>query len=485
MHRFCILAAAAAPLIVGSTAHAVPLFGGPVYTAATSTGFRDPAFPLVNSSTAGNGIGVGSATRFSAGINRGTRAVRWDNSGNAATELGHLGTTSAGITFSSANAVNTAGTAVGWAYTISNNDFRDERAVRWSASGSVATELGNLGTSSTGLSYSRAYAINDAGTAVGHSSKYVASTDYDVRAVRWNASGTAATELGYIGALANGRIYTEALAINSAGTIVGPAGKVIDNFGRGTRAVRWDAGGTVATELGHIGTDSFERTESKAIAVNASGTAVGTANKYINNLQQGIRAVRWNASGTTATELNTLGTSSNGYTISQAYDVDDSGRAVGYALKYNSSGVQIGQRAVRWDAWGSGVTELGVPGTANNGTYALAWAVNAAGIAVGWSTMHIGSTDFGSRAVAWGLDGLAIDLNTLLSPAQAMQWTLTSASGISDTGWITGKGIFDADGPDSQFSAYERMFIMQIPGPGTATLLAMSASLLLARRRRT
>jgi hypothetical protein len=47
-----------------------------------------------------------------------------------------------------------------------------------------------------------------------------------------------------------------------------------------------------------------------------SGTAVGDTTKYTGGTSLGYRAVRWDASGTAATELGNLGTEGTGYTES-------------------------------------------------------------------------------------------------------------------------------------------------------------------------
>ena len=95
--------------------------------------------------------------------------------------------------------------------------------------------------------------------------------------------------------------------MNAAGTAVGYAEKYVGGIDKGDRAVRWDASGTVATELGNLGTDSSGYTNVYACAVNASGTAVGNANKYVSGDYMGQRPVRWDASGTAATELGQPG----------------------------------------------------------------------------------------------------------------------------------------------------------------------------------
>ncbi len=432
MRRFGVAALSAVSGLAASSALAsVPIFGGPTWDSTSGTGYLYPGLASAPNSTAGNGTAVGYAAKYSGYTYLGPRAVRWDASGAAATELGTLGTDDSGRTTSFAFALNTAGTAVGSAAKFSGNTSLGDRAVRWDASGTAATELGNLGTDGSGVTSSAPRAINTAGTAVGWATKYSGDTYLGARAVRWDASGTAATELGNLGTNSGGVTSSEAYAINTAGTAVGYANKYSGNSSLGASAVRWDASGTAATELGTLGTNGSGYTNSHAYAINISGTAVGFARKYSGNSDLGARAVRWDASGTFATELGNLGTDGSGITESFAYAINSAGTAVGYAYKYG------------------------------------------------------GNTSLGTRAVYWGLDGLAVDLNTLLSPADAAMWTLRDARGISDTNWITGIGGFDPDGPGG-LAAYSRMFLIQIPAPSAAGPLALGGLIAagVARRRR-
>jgi hypothetical protein len=156
---------------------------------------------------------------------------------------------------------------------------------------------------------------------------------------------------------------------------------------------------------------------------------VGHADKYIANIFSGIRAVLWDDAGL-ATELGNLGTSSGGLASSSAYAINDAGIAVGFASEYDGSGNLLGQ-----------------------------------------------------RAVMWGLDGMAINLNTLIDPSSG--WVnLYTARAISNDNWVTGLGLFDPDGAAGPLPAYDRPFLVQVPEPGSMTLWAAGAMTLLARRRR-
>src|SRR5262249_7616720 len=183
--------------------------------------------------------------------------------------------------FSTALALNGAGTAVGFEEKWSGDTDLGWRAVRWDASGTAATELDNLGTDSNGVTHSTALAVNVASVAVGKSGKYVGGTNLGSRAVRWDVSGPAAIELGNLGTSNSGAAGSQANAVNDAGVAVGGAEKYVGGTDLGSRAVRWDASGPAVTELGNLGTDSNGVTNSNAFAVNAAGVAVGSAEKWI------------------------------------------------------------------------------------------------------------------------------------------------------------------------------------------------------------
>jgi hypothetical protein len=440
----CAAAAAlAAVTLTSSSASAayVSVHGGPTFTPGLG-GFKDGGTADVNDA----GTAVGIAYKYNgSGVELGSHAVRWDSSGAPAIELGRGG----------ARDINEAGIAVGSVVGLDASYV----AVRWDASG-AATELESLGSNSA------AGAVNDAGTAVGSSWKHNSSGAYrGIRAVRWDASGNAATELDNLGPN-GGFAFNYAVAINAAGAAVGQAdidfGIGTDEY-YGTRAVRWDAASTEVTELGNLGTDPSGITYGIAYDINADGTAIGWANMYDVWEYLGSRAVRWDASGTAATELGNLGTDANSITESSAVAINDAGTTVGYANLYDGLGESLGRRAVRWDASGTVATELGNLGAGDGITETDVFAISDAGVAVGYADDYDDSgTNLGERAVYWGLDAVAVDLNTLIDPVSG--WTLNRATAISNTGWIGGSGVFDPDGAGGQ-EAYGRLFLIQIPVP--------------------
>jgi hypothetical protein len=464
------------------TAPANLIFGGPTFN-TSSGGYQVPFLPYAPGANVNDsGTGVGQAAKYIGGSLKGQAAIRWDSAGSWA-ELPSLWTNGSGELDAGAYAVNGGGTVAGYAKKYSPT-FVDlgARAVRWDASG-VMTELGGLGASSTGVSSSHAYAVNASGLVAGSAKKFGGVDDDDgSRAVRWAAAGTVAIELGTLGTSNTGVSSAVAYAVNSSGTAVGNAKKYESGSDKGTRPARWAGTGTAAQELLTLGESNTGTSFAEAFAVNEDGTAVGYSNYYDNSGNfKGVRAVRWDGLGAVAEELASLGTNSTGTTGSYAYDIDDDGWAVGYTDKYNPSFTYLGTRAMRWhedNTW----EELGVLGTTTGGhTLAKAFAMNNSGITVGVADRHNASgTSQGSRAVYWGLDGVAVDLNTLLPAGSG--WLLIDARGISDTGWISGTGNFDPDGVGGQ-AGYNRAFVMQLPEPGCLSWV-VGMGWVIGRRRR-
>lgn len=374
-----------------------------------------------------------------------------------------------------ARAMDGAGNVVG--FVVDSDDLGNQRhrAVRWDAGGTTATELANLGASPDGNTWGGASDVNAAGTIVGFAEKYDPSgVSQGWRALRWDASG-ARTELGTLDptSAAGTEAYNGATAINDAGTAIGSADKYdAAGVGKGTRALRWDAGSTAPTELANLGTDANGVTDTAAAAINSAGVIVGTAKKFDANGLGRTVPVRWDVSGA-VTELETL----------QFPELPHNFGQTRFATHINDAGIVIGGLspggAVRWDALGA-ATELksppGEPGPAR------ASDINNAGIAVGATNYPFAPT----RALYWGLDAVPVDLNSLIDPASG--WTLTRADVISDAGWIGGEGSFDPDGPGGQ-AAIDRLFLLHVPAaavpePAAAALALLGASSILLVRRR-
>jgi len=475
-------------IMTSTQALAVTIYGGPTYDSDAVSGFTYPSYHNgARNVEAGDGVAFGGVDKFEDGVNLGPRAVRWGPAIPSPEELGGLGFDNEGVGLIIAAAINKSdNTLVGVVEKYDEGVSRGDRAVRWDSSSTSATELGVLGFSDSGYTNSAAYAINQSGVAAGFARKYERGNNKGDRAVRWNSSGTEATELSHLGTSFFGNTHSRASAINNAGNVAGYAIKYDDGKNLGIRAVRWDATGTQATELGVISTHASGTGNSRALDINNHGAVVGYGTVYDGTNSLGPRAIRWNASSSVAVELDNLGLDGFGRTFSQATAINDLGTAIGFADKYES-GINRGFRAVRWDSNGTEITELGQLGPHDGST--SVFSINNAGWAVGRASKFDSTGRFiATRAVAWGPDGVALDLNTLLDPDSG--WvSLVEAGGISDSGWISGTGLFDPDGAGGQ-SPYTRLFLLDatsfaaVPEPATAAVLAGLMGFTAARRRR-
>jgi hypothetical protein len=456
-------------MVAGVPALGQPLVvaGSPGYDSATGTGFQLTEANPLNVNNAG--VAMSTCSKYDGSSNVGSRAVHWDGSGTFAAVLGNLNADPNVNSVAIAKALNDAGTIVGGAVKYVGGKQVGPSAVRWDASG-TATELGNLGIAADGTISSAANDVNNAGTTVGYSYKYVGGKNLGQRAVRWDASGTVPTELETLGTSSNGVSAGAALAVNDFGTAVGQIDKYLAGRNVGTRAVRWDAMGAV-TELGNLGIGASGFPYANVQAMNNAGTAVGYSEKDVGGKSLGQRAVRWDASGTAAIELGNLGTDSSGVAYSQAVALSDVGVAVGEADKY-VAGRSMGGRAVRWDASGA-VTELGNLGTSATGTAgAFAFSVNDSSAVVGTCDKYIGSVNVGPRATLWRPNGEAIDLNDLGVVANPPDgtWLLTVARSVSNTGWVAGSGTFTPIHGAPYTRSWVTHVSLAVPEPGAMQL---------------
>ncbi|MFE3181893.1 hypothetical protein ACFXKR_13645 [Streptomyces violascens] len=252
------------------------------------------------------------------------------------------------------SAISRTGTAVG-----ESSIGAASHAVKWGPDGR-AVPLAAL----SGDVNSTALSVNSSGTVAGLS--YSASGV--AHAVKWRPDGTPI-------ALDPTSAYRDVWVgqINDAGTVLGratPAGAANDQW----RSLTWSANGTV-TDLGR---------HSEAMAVNASGTAVG----YVlgeDNID--YTATSWSPDGA----ATTIGAD---YEYTRAVAVNDAGVSVGHTGQKSPSNEN--RYALRWEPDGT-LTELNVAPQGNS--YAL--FVNNAGLTVGVRVTYPTPTSPTHTAVIW------------------------------------------------------------------------------------
>lgn len=299
-------------------------------------------------------ISVGDSETFSAGgLSLGFRALRWAENG-VATQLSGIGASPTGHADTRALAVNSFGTTVGFSSKYVGADYRGKRAVRWSANTSNYFELDTLAPQpGSGYLDSHAIDINESAVSAGTSDFYSNGSYLGQRAVRWNAVG-AITQLGVLGSATTGFTHVESVGINNEGVIAGLASKY-DASGDylGKRAVRYAANSITAVELGGLGGTTVGGFSSARVrSISDSGLIVGASNKYLLGADIGTRAVYWNTTGAAAAnELPGLGTN-NGVAeaLANAANADDV--IAGWCEKYVNN-VSQGKRAVIWTTAGT------------------------------------------------------------------------------------------------------------------------------------
>lgn len=300
----------------------------------------------------------------------------------------------------------------------------------------ISQLLGDAGK--PGLYTAAGWAINQAGTVVGH--------DSDLKAFVY--AGGSASYLTLFGG-ANDVYRSVAYGINDGGTIVGSAS------GTGIRAFAQPGTGPTV-DLGSLGGQSGG---AFAQAINNGGVVVGSSSVQVSG-RTTFHAFAH--AGGVMTDLGTIG----GYDgDSYARDINDAGQIVG------ESAVETGSFAFLYS--GGVMKSLGTLG----GGYSSAGAINEAGVVVGGAE----GADGVLHAFVYTEAGGMVDLNSLLDPASG--WELHAALDINDAGTIVGLG---------SYKGVRTSFILSgalpapVPEPAawTLTLLGLAASAAAVRAKR-
>ncbi len=292
------------------------------------------------------------------------------------------------------------------------------------------------------LGFGEATFINDSGQIVGYLGLVGSPAHYACSYDPGNSANN--KNLGTLGGN-----YSEAWSVNN-GQIVGYA----DNSAGYKRACLFDANGNGNnTDLGSLGGNS-----SWAYSVNNSGQIAGWASDNSNR----DRACLFDPAGNI--DLGTLGGDE-----SEARAINDIGQVVGQAQ--NSSGYDV---ACLFGSAGQPEDNLTIVKIAGGrrGDYIVnseALSINDKGQIVGYTYDDIGN----DRAYLFDSSGgYSTDLNTLIDPSSG--WLLRYAYSINNDGWIVGQG---------NLNGTPRAFLLIIPEPVSAVLLAFGSVFISSRRR--
>lgn len=207
------------------------------------------------------------------------------------------------------------------------------------------------------------------------------------------------------------------------------------------RAQRWTVDGSIAFSMSELGPSPDGHDQQRVSSINDAGISAGYSTKYsAAGINLGLRAVRWDASGH-PTELGTLGTSASGYASASVEAINLAGTAVGRATDY-LSGTGNAFHAVRWEAGSTIAVRLDGLTDANDGqNYVTALDVNDAGVAVGYGGAYVGGQYKGDRPLRWDA-GVTTPVVLGALPGYSPD-SSTSAKKINRTGIVIGSASLD------------------------------------------
>jgi probable HAF family extracellular repeat protein len=269
--------------------------------------------------------------------------------------------------------LNNQGQVAGW-----TSIFGRRAAFVWSEEAGI-TSLGSLGGGR-----SEAYAINESGHVVGHST----NDSNQRRAFLWTPD-SGMVELGTLGGY-----DSAAYGINDAGVVVGESWTVDD----GWHAFMWTAGG------GMVDLGSMSNSLDQASSINESAAIVG--------MLDGVAFFRTPLGA--IIDIGTLGGES-----SAAWAINELGQVAGDAPLASGVG-----RGFVWTQSSGSPVILDHPG----GVESSVRDINDLGQVAGWITTE----NEQNRAIVWLADGTPVDIGLALDN--------TTAFAINNHGWVVGQG---------------------------------------------
>lgn len=269
---------------------------------------------------------VGTSTVYNAsGISKGGAAFLYTN--GTLQNLGNFGTDATGFGSSAAKAINNLGQVTG-SSTVYDATGTNKGSAAFLYTNGVLQNLGNFGTDSTGKGNSFAVGLNNSGQVIGDSDVYVNGVYTTTDAFLYTKGSL--TDLGNFGVGSSSQGNSIPVAINAAGQVAGASDKYDASGNSLGRDAFLFTNGSLA-DLGNFGTDSNGKSYSVATGLNSAGQVVGTSKVYDSaHNYLGIDSFLYDQG--TLTALSSLLTNSAGWSGLQASAISNTGEIVGFGV---------------------------------------------------------------------------------------------------------------------------------------------------------
>jgi len=285
----------------------------------------------------------------------------------------------------------------------------------WIFNGTTNIQIGLMGAEYSYAAFGGTYqqsapiALDDAGQVVGESYRYDPTGAQMLGQDSWFFNGASTVQIGltvgsYSYATTGGTYQLSAVdQLNNAGQALGTSNRY-DSNGNNLGEDTWLFSGSSTQQIGLIGSGYGYSTaggtyqSSQPIAINAAGQVLGISQRYQSG-GIGLGQDSWLYDGTSTQQIGLIGsgysytTATGTYQSSYPVALNNSGQAVGWSIRYNSSGVNLGQDS--WIANGTPSLAIGLTGSgfnysASGGTFqwSAPVAINDAGQAVGYSQTY-------------------------------------------------------------------------------------------------
>jgi hypothetical protein len=284
----------------------------------------------------------------------------------------------------------------------------------------------------------------------------------------------------------DGYQYAIAVKLNEAGHVLGNASRYNGTATYlGTSAWLYDGASSInigLTGVEHTRNDGFQSNTSSFL--NESGLAVGYAKRY-NSTASDLGQSAWLFNGSTTVNIGLTGSDytrgDNGYQYSQATLFNQTGQVAGTSRRYGSTGQSLGQSAWLYDLTLDQTFGLNLSVRSDGYAYSSVNYLGEDGLMLGSYRLYdTDDTLIGVRAFAFSVDDGAFDLGSLVEGGlDAAGWALLSdAIEGNNPGQILGVGTLN-DGMTGSIS-YLLTPVSAVPLPATVWLFA-SGLLVLVR----